>query len=205
VRRETMAPGPRDRAVLRRLEAAIADAVGGRERVRIAFSGGLASTVIAALVRKRAEMVCIVAGTKASPDVRAAEILKDFLDYRTEVVVLGRRDVERLLEDLRTRGRGLSSAECGSLVPLWAARSGADRHLVAGFGSQRMRPETRKVLADGGTVLPLVAATRGSPLDRSGLRAIAKLLGVPPGLVGVPRRPPARGAGIVEFLRRHDG
>jgi hypothetical protein len=199
-----MAVGRDDRLLLRRLEAAVAAVVREADPVRVAFSGGLASIVIASLVRKRAEMVCIVAGTKDSPDIRASEILRDFLDYRVESVLVSRRDVERLLEDLRARSPRLTSPERGSLVPLWASRAPDPGTILAAFGSGRMRPEVRKVLADGGVALPLVVAMRGAPLLRPRLRTIAELLGVPPGLVGLARRPPARGAGIVEFLQGKD-
>lgn len=192
-----------DRAYLRRIEAAIADAVRGVEPVRIAYSGGLASTLVAAIARKRAESRCIVAGTAESPDVRASEVAKDYMDYRVEIVRLDRRTVPRLLRDIQVAYPGLTTAERHSLVPLWAAIGHSDGPILSGFGPTRLRPLMWRVLRDSGAQLPLRVAARADFVPRARLRSVARNLGLPSAFADVRRRPPSRGAGIAEFLHEN--
>ncbi|TLZ98257.1 MAG: hypothetical protein E6J97_07410 [Methanobacteriota archaeon] len=77
-------------AFVRRLEDEIAREVHGRNRVALAYSGGLASTLIAMIARKRCVLDCIVAGVDGSPDILAAKAAKAHLDYRVEYVILSR-------------------------------------------------------------------------------------------------------------------
>src|SRR2546422_513319 len=51
-------------ALVHRLETAIAQEIHGRGRVALAYSGGLASTLIAMIARKRCELDCVVAALR---------------------------------------------------------------------------------------------------------------------------------------------
>src|SRR2546426_920666 len=51
-------------AFVRRLEDGIAQEIHARSRVALAYSGGLASTLIAMIARKRCVLDCIVAGVE---------------------------------------------------------------------------------------------------------------------------------------------
>src|SRR2546428_12918095 len=83
-------------AFVRRLEDEIAREVHGHSRVALAYSGGLASTLIAMIARKRCVLDCIVAGVDRSPDVLAAKAAKAHLDYRVECVIMRREDTMRI-------------------------------------------------------------------------------------------------------------
>src|SRR5206468_3430362 len=64
--REGMASSRHVDAFVRRLEHAVAHEVDGRDRVTLAYSGGLASTLVAMLARKRSALDCVVAGVDGS-------------------------------------------------------------------------------------------------------------------------------------------
>src|SRR5437899_10398527 len=80
---------------VRRLEHWVAQEVKGRPRAALAYSGGLASTLLAMIARKRCALVCVVAGIEGSPDVQAARAAKLHLDYRGEYDILRRADAIR--------------------------------------------------------------------------------------------------------------
>src|SRR5437879_12943509 len=77
---------------VRRLENRVAQEVKGRPRTALAYSGGLASTLLAMIARKRCALVCVVAWIEGSPAVRAARAAKLHLDYRVEYGILCRAD-----------------------------------------------------------------------------------------------------------------
>src|SRR2546425_187542 len=83
-------------AFVRRLEHRVAHEVTGRPRAALAYSGGLASTLIAMIARKRCALVCVVAGLEGSPDVQAAKAAKLHIDFRVEYAILSRADATRI-------------------------------------------------------------------------------------------------------------
>src|SRR5207253_293260 len=76
------------RGFLRRLEDRIEELVSRDDRVSLAFSGGLTSTLLATVARKRCDLICLVAGSPASPGARASTRAKQPFDSRLESVLL---------------------------------------------------------------------------------------------------------------------
>lgn len=195
-------PTARDlRAFFSRLDGTIAKDAQAARRVTVAYSRGLASTVVGAFARKRADVRCVVAGTKGSPDVRAANLAKDYLDYRIDVVQLSRPSVLALIGEIREDHPGLTRAEQHALVPLWAFLATIEPPVLAGFGAGRLRPVVRDALRDARVRLPIAIAPGKGTSNRTRLRDVARELGLPTAFAEVRRRPPAVGAGIAEILR----
>src|SRR5437762_641154 len=63
-------------AFVERLERRMADLLSEETHVILAYSGGLASTLVAMVARKRCDLVCVVAGVEDSAAVRAAKAAK---------------------------------------------------------------------------------------------------------------------------------
>src|SRR6266705_6984611 len=123
---------------VRRLEHRVAQEVKGRPRIVLAYSGGLASTLIAMIARKRCTLVCVVAGLEGSPDVQAARAAKLHLDYRVEYDILSRADAIRIRAQIATAHPKLTQGDIDNLVPLHAALETADGGpMLSGFGPSR--------------------------------------------------------------------
>src|SRR5436853_6851091 len=60
-------------AFVERLERRMADLVSVETRAILAYSGGLASTLVAMVARKRCDLVCVVAGVEDSAAVRVSK------------------------------------------------------------------------------------------------------------------------------------
>ena len=188
-------------AFVRRLEDGIAQEIHARSRVALAYSGGLASTLIAMIARKRCVLDCIVAGVDGSSDILAAKAAKAHLDYRVEYVILSREDAMRIRARIARSHPGLPR-DLDNLVPVHAALERAEgRTMLSGFGVPR--PGAAMVAALGGAavVMPLHAIAGGTTLSRSAIRAAATSLGLPPEWARVSHRAPAKGAGIQDWLR----
>lgn len=169
--------------------------------VALAYSGGLSSTLLATLVRKRCDLFCFVAGAKGSPDVLAATAARDHLDYRVEIVDLDVATSLRLARDLRAFRPTLSSAAIHALVPLGAVRERTlGRLLLTAFGTQRLDASLASVLRNWTAHSPLFELSRGRVPGRAVLRAAALSLGLPIEWARMAHRPPAEGAGIERFL-----
>src|SRR5207237_10881309 len=69
------------RGFLRRLEDRIEELVPRDDRVSLAFSGGLTSTLLATVARKRGDLICFVAGTPDPPDAPASNAPQQDLDF----------------------------------------------------------------------------------------------------------------------------
>src|SRR5213593_1502172 len=113
-------------AFVRRLEDGIAQEIHARSRVALAYSGGLASTLIAMIARKRCVLDCIVAGVDGSPDILAAKAAKAHLDYRVEYVILSREDAMRIRAQIVRSDPELPPRDADSLVPLHATLERAE-------------------------------------------------------------------------------
>src|SRR5207244_11748513 len=194
-------------AFVRRLEDEIAREVHGRNRVALAYSGGLASTLIAMIARKRCVLDCIVAGVDGSPDVLAAKAAKAHLDYRVECVIMSREDTMRIGPRVARCHPGLARRHLDSLVPLHAALERAvGRTMLSGFGVAR--PDSAMVASLGcaAVVWPLHTIARETSLTRPAIRTAATALGLPPEKARVSYRDPAEVDGIWDWFRRsYDG
>src|SRR5439155_20027785 len=89
------------RGFLRRLEDRIEELVPRDDRVSLAFSGGLTSTLLATVARKRCDLICLVARTPDSPDARPANAAKQHFHFRVGSVILDGGSVRAHLEGMR--------------------------------------------------------------------------------------------------------
>ena len=187
-------------AIVRRLETSITDAIRGRDRVILAYSGGLKSTLIAMIARKRCDLTCIVAGTEGSADVEAGKRAKQHLDYRLETILLDSAIVQEIDRRLRADHPRLTNGERHDLIPVFAVLQVAGGEpIIAGFAGT-LRASSQSVLDLTQVAVPLhVATEKGRMLNRQ-LRAAALELGLPPSWANVRHRDPLDGAGIRKFL-----
>ena len=193
---------PRDpTAFVRRLEEGITSLVDRRDRVALAYSGGLASTLLAMVARKRCDLECCVAGFGESADVRAAAAAKQHLDYRITTVLLDAAETRRIGERMRISWPNPLRDATTTLLPL-AAVLERDKGQVwlAGFGSPRISPLIAAEMRRLEVRTPLVDVSGGRTLPRSLLRDAATFLGLPNEWARVRHRAPANGAGIAQFL-----
>jgi hypothetical protein len=188
--------------VVERIEERIRSLVPAREQVALAYSGGLSSTLLAMLVRKRYDLQCFVAGVKGSPDVLAATAARDHLDYRVEIVDLDAATGARIARELRASRPPLSPATTHTLVPLAAVRERTSGHvLITGFGTRRLDARFTSVLRTWKAQSPLSEIFPGRLARRAVLRAAALSLGLPIEWARIAHRAPAVGAGIERFLQ----
>ena len=140
--------------VLARLEAYMARAFEGRDRVVLAFSGGLGSLLLAAVARKRGAVECVVVGTRGAADVGAALVARDFLDYPVEVLQPSPRKVLSTARAIRAADPALSPPDVLSLVPLALVRERCgDEIVLSGFSLAPASPPLRRHLAVAGLAM----------------------------------------------------
>ena len=185
------------------LEARVDAAFADRDRVALAYSGGVASTLIAAIARKRGDLTCIVVGVDGSPDLEAARVAESYLDYRLELVTLSPAEALRLARRVAAAAPRLSLRDVLALAPAFAAsdRMAGNRALV-GFGASRLSAGQWELLASRRLDAPLrsVLAGRGGELRALAIRC-ATTLGLPRDFARPRRRAPASGSGIESVLR----
>lgn len=192
--------GPASRA-LSRLDAAVARAVAGREEATFAFSGGLGSLVVAALVRKRCDLECVVVGTRGSADVEAAVVARDFLDHRLSVLRPTPSQALGTARSIAAAQPRLSLGEVLALVPL---RLVEERYrplpVFSGFGLTANGTALRRALASRSRWCPgLRLGIEGD--TRAPLVRMAFAAGLPESFVRAAPRTPAEGSGIGPALR----
>jgi len=193
---------PAGSATVKRVEERIRSFLPQRGRVALAYSGGLSSTLLAMLVRKRCELECFAAGVKGSPDVLAAIAARDHLDYRVEIIELDVATTLRIARDLRTSYPSLSSRAIHALVPLAVVRERTQkRMLLTGFGTRRLDATFGSLLTGWKIESPLSEIFSRSTPGRASLQAAALSLGLPIEWTQTAHRAPAKGAGIDRFLR----
>jgi len=185
------------RGFLRRLEDRIEELVPRDDRVSLAFSGGLTSTLLATVARKRCDLICLVAGTPDSPDARAANAAKQHFDFRVESVILDREIVRRHLEGMRALDPAMSTNSLQTLTPIYAV---VDRHrgavLLSGFGLPKTDPSIKRMLRAWRVESPIIDSARGRNLSRPVLVEASISLGLPEEWARVAHRSPADGSGI---------
>lgn len=200
--RECMAADTPAARLLRGLDADVTRTVRGQDHVVIAFSGGLASLLVAALIRKRGDIACEVVGLPRSADVEAAVVAEKFLDYPVEVVRPTPAQALRIARILAARDEGLSSSEVLSLVPLAIVEARHPRErVVSGFGLTWESLCVRSHLTFRAAAFPGLRARAPAPPPRARLLGVADLLGVPAAFSRAARRRPAEGSGIGPAVR----
>jgi hypothetical protein len=200
--RETMGTPRRVLEFVERLEARITDRLSGRTDAVLAYSGGLPSTLVAMVARKRCDLVCVVAGREDSQDVRAAKAAKAHLDYRVHSVRLDLEGTLRIRERMEAANPRLSPSAVRALIPIRAVVEETPNNLIlAGVGTQRTDAKIATVLRAWGVQCPLMDLSRSRPPPRSLLRAAAMFLGLPVAWARVAHRSPVTGAGVDELLR----
>ena len=184
------------------LDAAVGRACEGRERVVLAFSGGLASLILAALARKRGDLRCVVVGTRGAADVQAAQVAKSFLDYPVEVMRPSPRRALTLARGIHAADPRLTLPEVLSLVPLaFVEERNAGEAVLSGFGLVPRSPVLRRRLEAATSRAPgLRGVFARAPSRRMALR-IASELGLPDAFARAPRRTPSEGSGIGPSMR----
>jgi hypothetical protein len=184
-----------------RLETAIGEHVGAGRSVRLAFSGGLGSLLVAAVARKRCNLSCLIAATESAPDLERASVLRSYLDYHLEVV---RLSADQSLAFARTIARDhprWTAREILDAVPILAIAPNGGRGLLAGHGSRRVGVRARRWLAREGVVLPILASMPQSSATRPRLIAAGRVLGIPYDFLRVASRSPEVGSGIGLVMR----
>ena len=187
--------------LLRDLEARLAGIAADGEPVRLAFSGGIASLLLAALIRKRADVDCIVVGIRGAPDLRTAADERLYLDYGVTEVCLSPGRALALGRGLARRFPSWSVPEILDAVPLEAVRARLpDVSIVAGLRGPLASRRTAAAFFDRGFSCPFLAppAIRA---DRSRLVQAARALALPQAFVRTPPRRPAIGSGVAAALR----
>ena len=197
--------GTEARAFVRRLEDCVAAQVAGRRRVVLAYSGGLASTVVATVARKRCDLECVVAGAEDSDDVRAANEARLYLDYRITTVVIDAADTNRLLRRARGAVPHLPSSAILPLLPVFAVvERSAGEVCLTGLGLARSDPLALEALRRLQIQSPLADVFAGKRCSRDVVRAAATSLGLPETWARVRHRSPLAGAGMSAFVETVD-
>ena len=188
--------------LLTRLHADVARAVGTGEPSILAFSGGLASLVLAAVARKHGELRCVVVGMRGSADVAAALLARDFLDHPVEALHPTNEALLRAARAVRAGTPRIAAPEVLSMVPLALveARYPAAR-VLSGFGLAPRSSLLQRRLLAAPSPAPGLRRPRSSPPSREGLMRLARGLGLPDAFVRAPRRTPAEGSGIGPAMR----
>src|SRR5207247_10410441 len=104
-------------AFVERLEKRMADLLSEETRVILAYSGGLASTLVAMVARKRCDLVCVVAGVEDSAAVRGAKAAKAHLDYRVQFVQPDIEGTCRIRDRLSAGNAPMSATAVRALLP----------------------------------------------------------------------------------------
>ncbi len=199
-----MGPPRRIEAFVREVERAVDVAIDGQPRPVLAFSGGVASLLLAMVARKHSDLRCLVAGVEGSADLAAAKRAKDAFEYRVEVVPLDAARVRTIAAGLATDFPGLTGAQRSNLVPLRAVLLRApDTSVLAGLRGVRHPVEVGRAAESAGVRLPLLHLM-GSGVSRETVRSAAMYLGLPATWARVRHRSPSEGAGIDQFLHPRD-
>ena len=179
----------------------MADLLSEETRVILAYSGGLASTLVGMVARKRCELVCVVAGVEDSAAIRAAKAANAHLDYRVQFVQPDLEGTRRIRDRISAATRHMSGTAVRALMPLrMVLEETPNQTILAGFGPRTLDATLGTILNDWRVLCPLLDLARSQPLPRSLLRAAAISLGLPVEWARAAHREPATSAGINDFL-----
>jgi len=186
------------------LESEVVRVLGDGDRLELAYSGGLGSTLLAAIARKRCDLTCYTVGLRGSADLRAAEAAALFLDYRVEQIRITPSNAVALARGLAATVPMATAPEILSLLPAWTVAARTDRRpLLAGFGTAPTSSRVRDLLPNLRISSPLLRLEEGeTSAVRRRLSACADVLGIPAAFGKPRRRPPGSGSGIGPAIRQ---
>lgn len=185
------------------LETEVSRAIGGQEHISLAYSGGLGSTLVAAIARKHCDVTCFVVAVGDAEDLRAAKLAADYLDYRIEKIRPSRSGTLALIRRIAAMEPEAKLEDLFTMAPTFAVRERAEEGLLlTGFGLEEMSKPMRNLLAPLRTTNPLLPLhVGGGPVDRKRFIECAEILGLPRKF-GRPRhRPPGSGSGVERSMR----
>lgn len=198
-----MEANPASRVLVDWLETEIAQAIGDRKRIALAYSGGLGSTLVAAIARKRCDLTCYAVGIGGAADLEAADLAHAYLDYRIEKIRLTPSKALALARHIAAREPDAALVDVFTMVPIWAVRERVTHGtLLTGFGVESLSKRMRNLLEPLETTNPLLSlgGERG-PGARERWSACADVLCLPPKFGRPRRRPPGSGSGIERATR----
>ncbi|HYM39665.1 MAG TPA: hypothetical protein VEY12_05920 [Thermoplasmata archaeon] len=173
----------------------------GRDEIVLAFSGGLGSLLIAALARKRCDLLCVVVGMRGSADVEAARVAQMFLDYRLAILRPSPSQALRAARRIAASGYPIPLAECLALVPLALVEARQPESLVlSGAGLTARTSSLRRALGEREALSPGLRLRLGG-LGRRPLLRMAEAAGLPESFALAAPRSPLEGSGIGPVLR----
>src|SRR5438876_2002100 len=188
-------------AFVERLERRMADLLAEETRVILAYAGGLASTLVAMVARKRCDLVCVVAGVEDSAAVRAAKAAKTHLDYRVQFVQADIEGTCRIRDRISAGNAQMSATAVRALIPVRTVLVELpNQSILAGCDPRTLDATLGKILKDWGVMCSLLDLARSQALPRPLLRAAAIALGLPVEWARAAHREPATSAGINDFL-----
>lgn len=190
------------RRILARIDADVSRASSRRGRVVLAFSGGLASLVLAAVARKHGDMRCVVVGTRHASDVEAALVARFHLDYPVDVMRPGRARILDAARTVHAAHPRLAPADVLSIVPLVLVEERyPEARVLSGFGLSPRSAALQRYLAAALPRPPGLTRSAARPPPRRLVLRIAEDLGLPDPFALAARRTPAEGSGIGPALR----
>jgi asparagine synthase (glutamine-hydrolysing) len=111
------------------------------DRVAIAFSGGLDSSLIAHIAKNSCEVVLFSVGTEKSEDLEYAEKVAEALELKLNKIILSEKEVVDLYEKVRSLLK-LDFLKVEILIPVWAAVERASSQgfnaMLFGSGSEEL-------------------------------------------------------------------
>ncbi len=197
-----MDPDRRIRRLVKGIDADLAAALAGRDRLVLAFSGGLASLVLAALARKRGPLTCVVVGMRGAADVETALVAKSFLDYPVEVLRPSPPAVLRIARSVAAANPGLVLPDVLSLLPLVLVQQRhPDECVLSGFGLSPRSRALHRYLTSAECPPPALGRLAAGSASRRVILRLAGELAIPEGFSHAPRRTPIEGSGLGPALR----
>lgn len=116
------------------VRAAVTDAIGDRANVAVAYSGGLDSSVVAALASTIANVRCYTACTEESSDRGSAKSFAEEQGLTTQMILLSSMDVRRLATEAAGILRSDSAFRISYTIPLIAVIEAAEEGLILSGG-----------------------------------------------------------------------
>ncbi len=197
-----MDAGSSGERLLHRIDAEVAQVARKTRGPVLAYSGGLASLILAALLRKRVDLDCEAVGLRGSSDVEAARVAEKFLDYPVRLVRPSAAAALRAARSIALRDPALTAADVVALVPL-VLLEGRHPHarVVGGFGLTWESAGVRAFLAEEPAILPGFRPRAPAAPPRARLLEVADLLGLPESFSRAARRRPAEGSAVGPSIR----